>query len=267
MARVRADLILKALHKKHTGKQIPDAFFTEVKNGRTQMARPGELLILDAVAFKKSWVNPLITGYEVKVSRNDFLRDEKWPAYLQYCHQFYFVSPAGVIEMEDLSEGIGLIHYNPEKKTLRTKRKSNIRHIEMPLDMLYYLVIARVENSEHPFFRNKREYFEAYLEDKKERKAMGYVVASKMAKDISELATENEEMKRELSSLRRQKEELDKIKVVCKAKGLSTFWGFDQELEKVLSQKASDRVLYQVDELIKQAEKVKKMLMPEVSCM
>jgi hypothetical protein len=47
---------------------------TEVKNGPTQW---GKHYRMDAVAIKKSWANPCITCYEVKVDRQDFLRDEK----------------------------------------------------------------------------------------------------------------------------------------------------------------------------------------------
>lgn len=136
--KVRADLILQALYNKHVSKQRPDAFFTQVKNGPTQMTAPGELLILDAVAFSRSWTRPLITGYEVKTSKNDFVRDEKWPGYLKYCHQFYFVSPPKVIEPEDLPSEVGLIHYNPEKKTLKTKQKAITRPIEISADRNIY---------------------------------------------------------------------------------------------------------------------------------
>lgn len=126
--------------------------------------------------------------------------------------------------------------------------------------MLYYLVIARLEDSKHPFFQNNREYFEAYVEDKVEKKNLGRYVATKMAKDISELARENENLREENKRLKHQKEELDKIKAVCEKKGISTFYRLDEKLEEALSQRASDRVIYQVDKLIEQAKKVKELL-------
>ena len=37
----------------------------------------------------------LITIVEIKVSRADLLGDGKWPAYLDYCDQFFWAVPAG----------------------------------------------------------------------------------------------------------------------------------------------------------------------------
>lgn len=84
--KVRADMIKAALAIRHK----EDSFFTEVRNGP---AVANELLILDAVAFKRSWANPCITGYEIKVSRSDFLADEKWRGYLMYCNQWFVWRP------------------------------------------------------------------------------------------------------------------------------------------------------------------------------
>ncbi len=258
--KVRAGMILRALQAKHTEKNVPDAFFAGVKNGPTHAARSGELLILDAVAIKKSWANPLITGYEVKVIRGDFVRDEKWHAYLQYCHQFYFVSPPGVVEPQDLPDGVGLIHYNPEKMTLRTKKKAVYKSIEIPRDMLYYLIISKVDSDKYPFFSSKREYFEEYIRNKKECKRLGWRVSTKMAKDIQELAEGNEELQRKLERTDCYKEELDKIKAVCRDAGIHTYNDWDKELKRALSNGVSDRIVSQIDTLVEQAEKVKKMI-------
>lgn len=45
-----------------------------------------------------------IIGYETKVSRGDFLSDDKWPDYLPYCNQLWFVAPIGVITADDLQD-------------------------------------------------------------------------------------------------------------------------------------------------------------------
>lgn len=51
-----------------------------------------------------------IIVYEFKTSRNDFVNDNKWQGYLQYCNRLIFISPFGVINKGDLPKGIGLIH-------------------------------------------------------------------------------------------------------------------------------------------------------------
>lgn len=66
---VRADEIKRALSKRHTD----DLFLTEVKTSATWSNK--ELLKFNAFAIKKSWAKPRLTGYEVKVSRADFLND------------------------------------------------------------------------------------------------------------------------------------------------------------------------------------------------
>jgi len=157
MTTVTAGQILSKLEKMHTQKPdhraLPDAFYTEVKTGRT---RPGYLR-LDAVAIKQSWAKPCITGYEIKVSRSDFLRDKKWQNYQKYCHEFYFVSPPGIVKVEDLDKlgcgDVGLIYYSPEHDCLFTKRRAMYREIDLRspevVGMLMYLAMyrANVNNS------------------------------------------------------------------------------------------------------------------------
>lgn len=155
--KVTAVQILAHLEKKHTQKPcrdihhpaLQDAFYAEVKSGKTI---PG-LLRLDAVAIKKSWHKPCITGYEIKVGRSDFLRGKETALkqYTKYCHEFYFVSPPGVVTLDDLSSpehgDVGLLYYSPEHDTLFTKRRAMRREIDLRspevCSMLMYLVMYR----------------------------------------------------------------------------------------------------------------------------
>ena len=173
MAKVTASQILKKLYLKHTQKPdpraLPDAFYSEVRSGpsefylhpfRKEIRQSGGhrgLLIMDAVAIKQSWAKPCIIGYEIKVSRSDFLRDKKWQNYQKYCHEFYFVSPPGIVKIEDLDAAgcgdVGLIYYSAEHDTLFTKRRALYRKIDLRspeiVSMLYYLAMyrANVNNS------------------------------------------------------------------------------------------------------------------------
>lgn len=166
------------------GRHSRDSFFTEVKNGPTHTAT--ELLIMDAVAFKRSWANPCIMGYEIKVSRSDFLGDEKWRGYLPYCNRLSFVCPRGLIKADELPEEVGLIYYNQEKDSLYTRRKAAYREIEPPVGMMMYLIM-RWGAQEHPFFSSNREYFEALMQDKVDRKNLGHYVAKETKAHIKEL--------------------------------------------------------------------------------
>jgi hypothetical protein len=61
------------------------------------------------VNFKKKWVR----GFEFKSSRQDFMRDKKWPKYLDWCSTLTFVCPEGVIKKGELPKGVGLVHVKP----------------------------------------------------------------------------------------------------------------------------------------------------------
>jgi len=60
-----------ALANMHSG--FKEYFITECKNGSTYFPPAQGLLKFDGLAISKSYTQPCITVYEVKVSRNDFL--------------------------------------------------------------------------------------------------------------------------------------------------------------------------------------------------
>ena len=72
---MRASDLLALLAKKHSA----DVFVPECKTGGTWA---GTHLRLDAWAMRRSWTHPTVWGYEIKVSRSDFLSDDKWVGYL-----------------------------------------------------------------------------------------------------------------------------------------------------------------------------------------
>lgn len=232
--KIRADMIIRQLAKRHAGKN-PDAFFTEVKNGSTWLSN--SLLRLDAVAFKKSWQNPCITAYEVKVDRQDFLRDDKWPGYRKYCHRLYFACPIGLIAPEELPEDVGLVYYNPEKDCISTKRKAIFREIEIPREMLYYLVVSRLKSDKHPFFSSKREFLMAWLEDKEERKYLGHHVKSKLVDEISRLNKEINSLKGKIADYESDADTLKMVERVMKEHGIGTYhYNIERNLREALKQ-------------------------------
>lgn len=229
--KVTAQDIKYALSQKHR----EDFFLTEVKNGPSYVPK-GELAIMDGLAIKKSWSKPCLTGYEIKVSRSDFMSDEKWPIYKELCHRFYFVCPRDLIQPDELPEDVGLIWYNPEKKSLYTRKKAMFRDIEMSANMFYYIIMSRLENQQHPFFSSKREMLEQYVLDKASKRELGRRVSSKMAKQLVELEVENQSMKRRLANFEEHEAEFKRYREVMKKNGLSTYrWNAAEELDKALS--------------------------------
>lgn len=223
--KIRADQIAYALQNKHT----EDAFFTQVKNGPTYTSN--NLLIMDAVAVKKSWTKPCITAYEIKVSRNDFMRDEKWIYYRDYCHRMYFACPTGLIVPEELPDDTGLIWYNPEKESLYTRKKALFRDIELPAEMLYYLVICRLDSERHPYFSDKREMMEAWLDEKVSTRALGRRVSTNLIERLRDAEKKAKDAEEDMLLNQKEKERYQAIIKVLEDFGIRT-WGDQAEAVK-----------------------------------
>lgn len=179
--KVTSSDIKLALSKKHDARH--DFFMCECKTGPTL---PG-LLIFDGLAIAKSWANPCITGYEIKVSRSDFKRDAKYREYLPYCHKFSFVVPTGLVDRAEVETDIGLIYYNPATGNLTTKRAAPYREIDVPASMLMYIIMNRLENDRHPFYSTDADYWRAWLENKVVDRELGYKVKGALGKELREL--------------------------------------------------------------------------------
>lgn len=175
-----------ALKEFHNGKPI--YFITECKTCSTYFPDPQGLLKFDGLAITKSYTKPNIIGYEIKVSRNDFLQDNKWHLYLQYCNEFYFVVPKGLVKKEELPDHVGLIYFNPDTKGLRTVKKALYRQIEEPVGVYKYIIFSRLEEDRIPFYNDRAEYCKDYLEDKVVKSAILDYMNSKISTDPNVVA-------------------------------------------------------------------------------
>src|SRR5690606_37137616 len=135
----------------------------ECKDGPTHGA---EHRRLDGWAMAKSWAHPTVTGYEVKVSRSDFLQDTKWPDYLPMCNELYFVCPTGLIQPPEVPAEVGLLWASKTGTKLYTKKKAQYRDVKIPEEVFRYVLMCRAKiTDEHPSFGSTREYWERWLED------------------------------------------------------------------------------------------------------
>jgi hypothetical protein len=227
--KIRSDQIIHQLQLKHR----EDCFFTEVKNGPSWTSNG--LLILDAIAVKKSWSKPLITGYEIKVDRGDFVRDNKWVHYLQYCHKFYFVCPKDLIKPEELPAEVGLMYCNPETLALSTKHVAPMRTIEFPGEMFNYIVMSKLESDRHPFFSNHREQLEALVKDKGDRRYLSHEVNQVIGKKIKELEKRAEDAEFKAGRFERKADEAKYLEETIRKAGINTQrWNWKGDLERAL---------------------------------
>jgi len=62
---------------------------------------------IDAIIIdiKHRWIR----GFEIKTSRSDFLKDQKYWQYSEFCSSISFVCTAGLIQPEEVEKPIGLL--------------------------------------------------------------------------------------------------------------------------------------------------------------
>lgn len=216
--------IKQALAKKHGNREF---FIAECKNGPSLTG----FLQFDGIAIYKSWAHPRIVGYEIKVSRSDFQRDTKFFRYLPYCHEFYIVTPTGLIDRMELPNDIGLMYYNPKTKIITTKKKAIHRKIEISGDMMLYIIMNRLESDRMPFHSSKADYWKDWLANKLGNRELGYQVRSKLLEQVEKLEQENKRYSRFKED---QNERVEIIKVMQKH-GISTWGNTAEILDKALS--------------------------------
>lgn len=229
-------------------------FITECKNGSTYFPPAQGLLKFDGLAIDKSWTKPKVTVYEIKVSRGDFLQDNKWHLYLQYCHEFYFVVPTGLVKKTELPDGVGLKYYNPETKAIRTVKKALYRSdVEISADMLMYIIMNRLDSDRIPFYGDNRlDYAKAYIENKADKKYVGNTLSSRLAKDLQEAY-------KELDRIKHNKDKIDlfyRIEKVLKNRGVIRwgYWRNEDELIEALDKALSREYPKELDDIRQRLE-------------
>lgn len=161
-----------------------DVFVPECKDGPTQTRNH---LRLDAWVLVKTW-SPITTiGYEIKVDRGDWRRDEKVHQYMPLCHLLYVVAPKGIVPIEELPAGVGLMEPVGDAGRLQIKRKAARREIVLPAELMVYVLMCRTKIT-----RDKHDYhtpdgrdwrvnqLREWIAGKEERRELSYAVSEKI---------------------------------------------------------------------------------------
>jgi len=148
-------------------------------------------------------------GYEIKVSRRDFLADDKWPQYLGLCNQFWFVTPPDLIKPEELGNHVGLLAVAKTGNMLRTIRKAAHREIAPPVLLYQYLLMCRCQFTRDWSDSNnqdtKADFWRRWLADKNATLDVGHEVSRRLSemiqKQIHEVECENKRLASENKNL------------------------------------------------------------------
>lgn len=218
---IDAQRIVHLLAAKHS----EDVFIPECKDGPSAGTTHYRL---DGWAMKKSWSNPTTYGYEVKVSRNDFVRDDKWQNYLELCSDFYFVCPDGLIKPEEVADGAGLLWVAKTGTRLWLKKKAQRRKVQIPETMWRYIVM-RLDTENSPAL-NRELFWRQWLEAKEQSLDLGHRVGHRLAAvvrdQINKVKCRNLELERENAKWA-------DLKRIADALGISIHsWNVEQQLRE-----------------------------------
>ncbi len=174
-----ADTIQKMLAQRHA-----DAVFVpECKDGPTQTRSHRRL---DAWVLLKTW-SPITTiGYEIKVDKADWRRDEKIHDYMPLCHLLYVVAPKGIVPADELPAGVGLMEPVGDAGRLQVRRKAARREIALPAELMVYVLMCRTKITRdrfdvEPAERHWRtEQLREWVAGKEERTKLSYAVSQKI---------------------------------------------------------------------------------------
>lgn len=196
--------------------------------------------IIDLWAMKKSYAQPLVIVYEIKTSRSDFLNDNKWHGYLDYCNEFYFVLPNKKIATpEEMPELAGLKYVSKTGTKLYTKKKAVYRNIEIPDSIYKYILISRSSISSHDININKDKalYWRNWLKTKELNRQLGFRISKELRETINgkmeDLERTNSRLIREIEGLANIKEYLDSININYNT--INT-WGIKTKIEERLKE-------------------------------
>lgn len=132
--------VTKALALRHS----VDIFVAQCKNGSTWFPTDGKLRIFDAWAMPRSYTQMKWIGYEIKVSRSDYLGDKKLMDYIPYCSEMYIACPWGLIGQDEVPDPIGLIYVTRgESMVTRIVKPAHCRKIDPPVPVYEYILMSR----------------------------------------------------------------------------------------------------------------------------
>lgn len=235
--KISASDVAEAISNCHT----KDVVVTECKDGPTWST---DHCRVDVWTMKRSWSRPMISGYEIKITRQDFLNDTKWHNYLPLCNQFYFACPKNLLTADEMPAEAGLVYC--VGSTIRQVKKAAWRDIQIPESLCRYLLMCRTRivppnHYEEPNKSSKLDYWRDWVNQKEERKELGYAVAHQVKDFVNKVKSENIRLRAENERFSEVRSLMEKLNIPIH--GYS--WGLEDRIKaakQVFPQEFCDRI-------------------------
>jgi hypothetical protein len=188
---MNSDQCLNALMAQHS----KDVCVPECKDGPTWTSAHSRL---DLWTMRKSWTSPRVCGYEIKVSRADFVNDNKWQNYLPLCNELFFACPKGLIEIAEVPGNLGLVWCYPSGRA-KVVKKAEHRAVQIPESLYRYLLMSRMRvdrNADRPT-EDRLAIWREWLAARKEGGELGYRVSRAIREHVRSVEQKNEQLTKE----------------------------------------------------------------------
>lgn len=248
--RITATTIKNMLEARAKGNN--HVFFDEVTDYGRHIA--GRQSRIDAIALKIGYTKFQLWGYEVKVNRQDFLRDEKWHQYLEMCNSLYFVCPHGVIAKDEVPAEAGLMYVTKNGRRLRIVKKAPYRHVEYSPKYFLGMIFNKcgvLHEQDDRKYRLQCAIKKASMEE--DCVSLGVQLGSKLAGELQKQRYHQEELERELEQLKAVKEYLDEQGIIVDGRKRRFGPGPVERLErlkkKALTSSGLEKLMRNVDHM------------------
>jgi hypothetical protein len=216
--------------------------------------------------MKRSWAHPLSVGYEIKVSRGDFLQDDKWHSYLEYCNSFYFVCPPDIIRPSEVGPEVGLLWVSKNEKVLMLKKKAHYREVTIPESFYRYVLMCRAKITASTFTMrddpdHEYQYWKTWLAEKREKQGIGHAASKRIQEIVNEkidrVERDNEKLRVEIEDYKEVKEFADSVGF--EFRGWNRTRSVKNKIEEIMAGVPREFV-NQVDDVLANLTKIRKEL-------
>jgi len=237
MNKITSNDILKLLADKHS----EDVFIPECKDGSTWF---GSHFRLDAWVMNRSWTKLKFTGYEIKVSRSDFLKDDKHQEYMKLCNEFYFVTPKGICTVDEIPPEAGLLEIASTGNRLFTRKKAMFRQIDFPASLFTYIVMFRTKiKNNYSDGMTDLQRWQMWLADKIQNRDLGYSVSKRLKENYEQQVLK---VKDENNQLRDKIKEYEDFKKLLTEIGITDSDSYYKSRDKIRLLKESE-IIYNLE--------------------